>query len=226
MQKREDTREFLKEKAAREEAAKIAAKVKPSAPYAAATSESQATARVVEAYDAWLAIGENLKALKDAARASEKWDQSVGYKAFREVMVEVAAYDAARIRYVETRLERALVLFYEAKGESETGYKTLDAFNWYYGRDFDANDGANAKSLTYMLPAVLKAQAPRAVAELFFVALNGGKNGMPCGVSYPEKPLQQAIGRLEDAAEYDLLEEDELAQLVAMKAFVAESDNN
>jgi hypothetical protein len=38
--------------------------------------------------------------------------------------------------------------------------------------------------------------------------------------------LQQAIGRLEDAAEYDLLEEDELAQLAAMKAFVAESDDN
>ena len=207
----------MKAKAERAEAERAAAKVKPSAPYAAATCEREATARVVEAYDAWVEIGDSLKSLKDAARASESWDQNVGYKAFREVMAEVTAYDAARIRYVETRLERALTLFYEAKGEES---KTLDAFNWYYGRDFDANDGANGKSLTYMLPAVLKAQAPRAVAELFFVALNGGKNGTPCA-SFPEKPLQQAIGRLEDAAEFDLLDEDELAQLAAMKAFVA-----
>lgn len=174
------------------------------APVGTALSASEADARVVDARAEASARGDALRALKGEARASERWDQSVGYRAFPEVVEANRGFERARVRWLETRLERALFVAWPEEP------KLLDAFNWSYGEDFSAREGANAKSLTYMLPAVLKRDAPcvEAVAEICAVALLAE-------VELPVKARTRAIATLE--ASTDSLDDDGLETLKALK---------
>ncbi len=172
--------------------------------------EAAATTRVVEAHTELCARAETLKTLKTAARESPSWDQSRGYKAHPDVMAALREFEAARRRHVETRLERALVLFAEAKGDGD--FKTLESFNWYYGESFGAREGANAKSLSYMLSAALKTTAFRAVSEMCLVSLTAESDG-----PIPLPGRAQAVAKLEEAAEFDLLETEDVEVLEALK---------
>jgi len=216
--KREDARSAARDKVERD----LALVARSRAPYGAAKSEDEAQWRAVEARKVWVETRERERERKAEARARASWDARVGYKAHGDVVEIAKESESARVRFFEARLERALVLYYETKGEEA---KTLDAFNWFYGRGLDANDGRgnNSKSLGYMLQAILKAQAPRALAELLFVALNGAKNGALLA-TFPNEALTLAIERLEDAKGFDLLADDELEQLEAVKAFVARGE--
>lgn len=176
------------------------------APVGAAASASEADARVMDARAEASARGDALRALKGEARASERWDQSVGYKTFPEVVEANRGFERARVRWLETRLERALFVAWPEEP------KLLDSFNWSYGEDsFRAREGANAKSLTYMLPAVLKGDAPcvEAVAEICAVALLAE-------VEFPAKVRTRAIATLE--ASKDSLDDDGLETLNALKS--------
>ena len=182
------------------------------APKAAATTEAEATTRVAEAHAELCARAETLKTLKTAARESPSWDQSRGYKAHPDVMAALREFEAVRRRHTETRLERALVLFAEAKGDGD--FKTLESFNWYYGESFGAREGANAKSLSYMLGAALKTTAYRAVSEMCLVSLTAESDGP---IPLPAKCVAQAVVKLEEAAEFDLLETEDVEVLEALK---------
>ena len=131
-EKRRDAREVALERARRLEARARAEAFRPPAPAPAATSEREATARVEEARDDARASGEALRRAKEEARASEAWDPNRGYKKFPNVTALFAEYDAKRARWVETKLERALTIWGEVTGGE---FKTLEAFNWYYGED-------------------------------------------------------------------------------------------
>ena len=133
--------------------------------------------------------------------------QNVGYKGHPEVMEAVLAYERAKVRWLETRLERAL---HEAKGDGGV----LEAFNWYYGETFQARDGANSKSLGYMLPAVMKTSTPRAVSEICAVSLE-------VGAELPVKARALAIVTLESARSN--LDEEGVETLAALKAGAASS---
>ena len=175
------------------------------APMGAAVSASEAVGRVTEARAEASARGDALRALKSEARASERWDQSVGYKGFPEVIEANRKFELARIRWLETRLERALFVAWPEEP------KLLDAFNWSYGEDFRAREGANAKSLTYILPAVLKSDAPcvDAVVEICAVALLAE-------VEFPAKVRLWAIETLE--ASMDSLDDDGRETMNALKS--------
>ena len=111
---------------------------------------------------------------------------------------------------METRLERGLCLYTEVKGDGD--WKTLDAFNWRYGAGLE---GENARCLEFMLPAACKANAHRAVAEICAVALEGGKAGP---IELSQKVIKQAVKKLEDADEFDLLSDEEADVLAALRA--------
>jgi hypothetical protein len=207
--KREEVREVERERVERRAKEALEAKNRPPAPYAAATSEREATERVDEAFGKLTEASEVLRERKERARGSEEWDANVGYRAHRDVMEALREFETARIRCVETRLERGLCLFTEVKGDGD--WKTLDAFNWRYGA---ALEGENAKCLEYMLPAVCKANAPRAVAEICAVALDGGKTGP---IELSQNVIKQAVKKLEDADEFDLLSDEEAAVLHALR---------
>jgi hypothetical protein len=66
-----------------------------------------------------------------------------------------------------------------------------------------------------MLPAACKANAVRAVAEICAVALEGGKTGP---IELSQKVIKQAVKKLEDADEFDLLSDEEADVLAALRA--------
>lgn len=210
--KREQVRDFKALVKRREMEKEAKARERRPAPEAAATTEAEATARVEDAIAELSARAETLKTLKTAARESPSWDQSRGYKAHPDVMAALREFEAARRRHVETRLERALVLFAEAKGDGD--FKTLESFNWYYGEGFGAREGANAKSLSYMLGAALKTTAFRAVSEMCLISLTAERDGP---VPLPVKVRAQAVAKLKEAAEFDLLESEDVEVLEALK---------
>lgn len=61
------------------------------------------------------------------------------------------------------KFECVLMIWGEVMGGE---FKMLEVFNWYYGEDLDARDGANAKFVTYMLFAVMKVLVLCVVVEI------------------------------------------------------------
>ena len=104
--KREEVREVERARIERKAQADLDAKRRPPAPRTAPMSEREATERVEEAYIELAEASEVLRERKARARGSEEWDASVGYKAHDDVADALRAFEMARMRCVETRLER------------------------------------------------------------------------------------------------------------------------
>ncbi|ACO64698.1 predicted protein [Micromonas commoda] len=213
LEKRDDARTM--EKLAEERAARLAAAEKyrppPPPPPTDPNDAKDRIARRERDFQAALArVGE----AKAAARESEDWDPSRGYKPFDDVQDAVYDLALAKTAVYESHLELALSLLTVAKGDEPS---SLDRFDWVYERG--VSDG-NVRCLSFMLAAMTKANVVSGVCEVLWVANECGVTG-----AVDPKAMKGALGMLADLEEMGLLDGTDVDAYNQTKEVLAEEES-
>lgn len=195
LEKRDDARTM--ERLAEERAARLAAaeKYRPPPP-PPPTDPKDAKDRMAERERDFQMALARVGEAKAAARESERWDPSRGYKPFDDVQDAVHDLALAKTAVYESHLELALSLLTVAKGGAPS---SLDTFDWVYERG--VVDG-NVRCLSFMLAALTKANVVSGVCEVLWVANECGVTG-----AVDPKAMKGALGMLADMDDMGLLDE-------------------
>ena len=194
LEKRDDVRVMQKRMEERKAAAEAAAKFRPEPPPPPENPTAAAErveARLVAFREALEKVGEE----KRAARESDKWDPTRGYKPFDDVQDAVYELGCYKTEVYEAYLERALALLCQAKNEPPA---SLDKFDWVYERGLDEK---NVRTLSFMLAALAKSNVASGMVEVFRVACE-------CGVvkELDKAIAENALASLMDLNDMDLLD--------------------
>ena len=213
LEKRDDARTM--EKLAEERAARLAAaeKYRPPPP-PPPTDPNDAKDRIAQRERDFQVALARVGEAKAAARESEQWDPSRGYKPFDDVQDAVYDMALAKTAVYESHLELALSLLTVAKGEAPS---SLDKFDWVYERG--VADG-NVRCLSFMLAAMTKANVVSGVCEVLWVANECGVTG-----EVDPKAMKGALGMLADLEELGLLDGKDVDALNQTKEVLAEEES-
>lgn len=207
LDKRDDVRDMQRTAEQRKWDLEAAAKYRPEPP-APPANPIQASERIEQRLMQFREALEKVGDEKQAARDSNEWDPKRGYKPFDDVQDAVYDLQCVKTEVYEAYLERAIALLCQAKKEPPA---SLDKFDWVYEKN-GALDENNARTLSFMLAALLKSNVSSGMLLVLKVAVE-------CGVvnAIDTNIAKKAIATLDDLNEMDLLDEGEPEILDAAK---------